>query len=94
MQVNHIDGNKLNNHADNLEYCTPGENIRHAVRLGLKKGDKGEHNSMAKLTPDEVLEIRRLYGNGNRVRDITKMYRHICRQTVGLIVNRKIWTHI
>ena len=32
-EVNHIDGNKLNCHKDNLEWCTHGENVLHSRRV-------------------------------------------------------------
>ena len=40
-EVNHIDGDKLNNFAENLEWCTSSENQIHAYRLGLQKVSGG-----------------------------------------------------
>ena len=37
LTVNHIDGNKLNNHADNLEWCDVYTNSHHARVTGLRK---------------------------------------------------------
>ena len=53
--VNHIDGNKANNRVDNLEWLSNSENQKHAWRLGLKQGLKGEKNPMyGKKLPNEV----------------------------------------
>lgn len=39
-QINHIDGDKLNNRVDNLEWCDQSYNIRHGFALGLYSHSK------------------------------------------------------
>lgn len=53
LQVNHINGNKLDNSIDNLEWVTCQENIDHAIKNNLR----AKVNGAAKLTPNQVLEI-------------------------------------
>ncbi len=66
LEIDHIDGVKTNNRADNLEYVTHAENIRRATELGLQKPRVGSLNGMAKLTEKDVEEIRAHAANSSR----------------------------
>lgn len=59
--VNHKNGNKLDNRVDNLERVTHSENVIHAFKTGLAKRRMGEENPAHKLTKKDVEYIRSVY---------------------------------
>jgi hypothetical protein len=63
-QVNHINGNKSNNHISNLEWCTAKENNVHAYNIGLKNAAKGKNHYMQ-------LRKRGKHHNAKKVKCIT-----------------------
>ena len=81
-QVNHIDGNKTNNHYKNLEWCTRLENIHHGINTGLTKGKTA-------ISSKCVLNVRRLYKTGDYTyRDLSKKF-NISMGSVHNIINNK-----
>lgn len=89
-QVNHIDGNKENNALSNLEWSSGSDNEKHAHKTGLKSG-RGSGNANAKLTAQDVVDIRACIGCS--IRQLTEKY-GVSRSTITNIISRKSWDHI
>ena len=93
-EVNHKDGNKLNNNLTNLEWSTHKENMKHAFSNGLAN-NTGIKNGMSKLTEEQVKEIKRLLNEGKLSQyKIAKKIGGISRSAVMNIKNRNQWKHI
>jgi excisionase family DNA binding protein len=89
-EVNHRDGVKTNNRPANLEYATSSENGRHAYRTGLQQRQEGESNHRAKLTTEQVADIRRRYQP--RIYSMARLAREfgVNKSTIqGIIAGRK-----
>lgn len=88
LEVNHLDGNRYNNAADNLEMCTHQRNMEHAIANNLK-WDYGEKSPNAKLTNAEAEAIRVAYHAGGISQESLALQYGVSRQTVSDIINYK-----
>lgn len=94
--VNHIDGDKLNNRADNLEWCTHSENTIHAYITGLETKRFGEKHHAHKLSENDVIYIRNNYKKRDKIFGaipLGKMF-NVDRTTILDVIKRKTWRHL
>ena len=85
-QVNHKDGNKLNNNVSNLEWVTNQENRNHAVKYGLQIN--GERCPWSKLSKSDVEFIR----NNKTLsqRELAAMF-NVCQPHISAIIHHENW---
>lgn len=83
--VNHIDGDKSNNAASNMEYATRKENMDHAWNLGLVD-NRGECNGQARYTEDQIRKCFELVRSGKTQREASEL----SGVSVGMV--QQVWT--
>lgn len=91
MECCHANGVRTDNRLENLRWDTRKGNMQDAVRHGTTH--KGERSPVAKLTADQVREIRRLADGNVPHRAIAERF-GVHYETVSCIKRRKSWKHI
>lgn len=96
-EINHIDGNPLNNSIDNLEVVTRKENAEHAAINHLYQS--GENHYRSRFTNNQVEEICRLISEGYPINKVIHMLDLNTSEgdiysTIDKIINGKSWKDI
>ena len=88
-QVNHKDGNKLNNKVENLEWSTNKENRKHALANNLHVC--GEKCTWSKLTEENVIFIRA--NKDASAKELAEKF-NVSVSTIKDIINNRTWKQL
>jgi len=99
-EVNHIDGDTLNNSIYNLEWCTKSENQKHAFSLGLNRttenvmrASSANGKKRRTFNKHQIGEILSLHDGGMRGKEIAE-YIGVRPYTIYRIINRETYSTI
>jgi hypothetical protein len=95
-EVAHNDGNPKNNRAHNLRWATHAENQADIRKhgTGYYHGWRGESHPTAKLTDQQVIEIRRRCSDGIATRKAMAAAFGMSVASIDKIMQRKTWAHL
>lgn len=97
FEVDHLNGIKLDNRPENLQWVDRSENQLRAYAMGLRDipaiCGKGSQSQRAKVSDEDVIAIRARFANGEKQKDLAASY-GLTQPSISLIVNRKNWKHL
>lgn len=88
LEVDHVNGDRADNRAENLRYVTHRENLRTRV----PNPPRGEAAAMSRLTEAQVREIRELAGAISQHK-LGKLF-GVSQVSIHNIIKRKTWAHV
>lgn len=91
LEVNHLDCDKLNNRADNLELVTHQRNLQHAAENRLYQS--GEDHWKSKLTQKQVDEIRAKYKPFVYTRPMLSKEYNVTIYSINAVLDGLTWQH-
>ena len=91
-EVNHVDGNRLNNNLENLEWISVRDNHSHAWRNGLYDKNIGQNHYRSKLSDKQIKEVRNLYKKGIKGKEIAERF-NVSPSFIYRVVRNKLRVH-
>lgn len=86
--VNHKDGNKLNNHHSNLEWCNCEENTSHAFKTGLRKDTK---KYVDLVTAQIMRDFHKMGVTRKKLIEVYKLPKHVVDE---ILYNRRSYKYL
>lgn len=88
-----VRGDVLANMADQVARDRNAKGDRHGARTKPERVRRGVNNAAARLTDDQVIEIRQRYADGDTQVALATAYA-VSQPLISQIVRRKVWTHL